>query len=296
MTLADCTQDFNFDGDGWDECDGDELASISTRQSLSALKSTPWKHFQPPIVPKPAPPAPAAKKRGKSKAETNDNEKKCNCCDETLPLSSFKEARAICAECDWATESLQRLLRKKWKKDYKVKWAKAKKDKQKLSRGIVAFRAANSGNKKRALNGGKDKFLERDHRAKTNIRRRATRKMAWNQFKAYYESEDHGGYPPEALRRKWCKVQEDAGAPCDTKGVVAGVGGHPRYRVELEDGDESISESEEAKIREHQKGSKEVEGMSIDDIVDFLAGNAELDLDDDAALPPEFDSDEDFFF
>ena len=60
MALADCTQDFNFDGDGWDECDGDELASISTRQSLSALKSTPWKHFQPPIVPKPAPPAPAA--------------------------------------------------------------------------------------------------------------------------------------------------------------------------------------------------------------------------------------------
>ena len=65
--------------------------------------------------------------------------------------------------------------------------------------------------------------------------------MTWNSFKAYYEQEAHGWYPPEKLREKWAAVQQEQNCqPVDTKGVVGGVSGHPRFRVELEDSDDSL--------------------------------------------------------
>ena len=77
----------------------------------------------------------------------------------------------------------------------------------------------------------------------------------------------------------------------DSKGVVNGVGGHARFLRIYLDYDDSHSESEDVEERVHEHGTKPGE-MSVDDIVAFLSGDADLQLDFDAVeLPPELGED-----
>ena len=101
--------------------------------------------------------------------------------------------------------------------------------------------------------------------------------MTYNGFQLYYSAPEHGGYSEVQLRDKWSEICKAAGSPCDHRGVVKGVCGHARYRVELEDADDSVSEEETTTTRAHDQTSKQMDSIALEDILDFLEGTAELD-------------------
>ena len=81
-----------------------------------------------------------------AKRSLPENHKVCKCCTEVLCNSCFDTNRAVCKECDLATEALQRLMRKNWGKSYKSKLKAAKDDKAKWYRAVICIRvAAKSG-------------------------------------------------------------------------------------------------------------------------------------------------------
>ena len=110
--------------------------------------------------------------------------------------------------------------------------------------------------------------------------------MTFHAFSTYYASIEHGHYPPEAIRQKWQDETQDK-VPVDEKGVIDGQKGHKRFRIELEDQDDSYSDSESQDQKIHERGTKAAD-MKPQDIFDFLSGEATLDFDEDIELPPEF--------
>ena len=128
----------SFDGDGWDELRDDDLPSVASGLTLTNSQMTRLRAHPPganaggkeAVPPPPPPPPPCAnltptKGKGKGKGENKKQEKTmkvCNVGNERLPMSMFKEARNVCAEDDEATESLQRLLRKRWAKHTRLQW------------------------------------------------------------------------------------------------------------------------------------------------------------------------------
>ena len=73
----------------------------------------------------------------------------------------------------------------------------------------------------------------------------------------------------------------------DVHGVVAGVSGHPRYRIPLEDVDDSVSESESGHERIHEHSTAAKADMDLNDIHQFLIGDLDLQMLGDVELPPE---------
>ena len=73
--------------------------------------------------------------------------KKYSLCQEVLPEACFKAGRNVCISDDNSVESLQRLLRKTWAKDYNKNMKDCKKVPGKWARGVIAFRAMNTSKK-----------------------------------------------------------------------------------------------------------------------------------------------------
>ena len=207
-------------------------------------------------------------------------------CGDVLPLSQFNDARVVCKEDDAAGESLQRGLRKRWGKAYKAIMVQVKKDPERWPRSVVAYRVANKNNNKRVLGGGKDRLAQVKVKAKRRRSVRATRKMCYHQFSIYYSSAEHGAYPASLLRPKWDALIQGQ-EKVDDHGVVAGVSGHPRYRIPLEDVDDSVSESESGHERIHEHSTAAKADMDLDDIHQFLIGDLDLQMLGDVELPPE---------
>ena len=91
--------------------------------------------------------------------------------------------------------------------------------------------------------------------------------MTWQAFSEYFSKTKHSGYKPEALRMQWEHATKQT-KTCDDLGIVDGVKGHGRWRIELEDRDDSVSESESADEREHVLSTKPGEA-SMQDVLDF---------------------------
>ena len=136
------------------------------------------------------------------------------------------------------------------------------------------------------MGGGLDSLKEVKGKMKKHRRVQQRVKFTYAKFARYYGSEEHGNYDAEGLRNKWGEETKD-NEPCDFKGVENGTKGHARFRLVLEDADDSFSESESLTGRLHEKSTKPKDDVDHDDIVDFLAGGASLDFDGDVALPPE---------
>ena len=79
--------------------------------------------------------AAAAKPKALSKTDIPPGFKRCSTCLEALPESSFEDKRNVCKDDDLACESLQRVLCKKWGKNYKTRVTKVKKSRHLESRG-----------------------------------------------------------------------------------------------------------------------------------------------------------------
>ena len=140
------------------------------------------------------------------------------------------------------------------------------------------------------LPGAQDQLA--DQRIKAHKKRRITqrRKMTFFAFNLYYSAPEHGGYSADAIKQKWAQ-ETSSKPPVDTLGVVSGVGGHPRYRIPLEDMDDSLSELEDVKQKVHTLATKWGSHIA-DDIAEFLMGRLALQDDaDESMLPPEFLSD-----
>ena len=105
-------------------------------------------------------------------------------------------------------------------------------------------------------------------KGKRHRRQQVRRNMTYQAFCQYYQEPTHGNYKAEALRAKW-DTETRGETPADTKGIVDGTGGHQRFRIVLEDADDSISESESAEQRQHLLSTKPGEA-TMQDIIDFL--------------------------
>jgi hypothetical protein len=177
---------------------------------------------------------------------------KCTFCSEVLPVASFNAGRKTCIADDNAIESLQRLLRKRWKANYKQFMKKTKDDKPRWVQAVIAFRMNNKGRKRRVIGGGKDTLAELSQKSKRKRHCKGpVRKMTYQAFCVYYAAPEHGGYDEEGLRNKWSELTDNV-AKVDNLGVVTGVAGHSRWRIRLEDMDESQSEDVSEDIRQHK--------------------------------------------
>ena len=209
---------------------------------------------------------------------------KCTFCGEVLPVASFNAGRKTCIADDNAIESLQRLLRKRWKADHKKLMKKTKDDKPRWVQAVIAFRMNNKGRKRRVIGGGKDTLAELSQKSKRKRHCKGpVRKMTYQAFCVYYAAPEHGGYSEEGLRNKWSDLTDNV-PKVDNLGVVSGVAGHSRWRVRLEDMDESQSEDVSEDIRQHKHEAKTDD---IQNVLDFLDGVADLQDDDNVELPPE---------
>lgn len=215
---------------------------------------------------------------------------KCKCCNEILQESFYCEGRAVCKEDDLATEALQRVLRKRWGKQYKSNLKKAKSNQESWNRAIVCVRSANKSNGKRMLSQAgqaQDTLQKAKQKGKKRIRRTARRKITYQAFSLYHSDIAHGGDKPEALRTNWDECVK--GIPkADDKGVVDGVPGFARFRVSLEDADDSFSNSESGSVAQHVLSTKPGHA-SMQDIVDFLNGDSVIEMPGDIEVPQELD-------
>ena len=192
----------------------------------------------------------------KGQVEILPGHKKCKFCGEILPDKDFAEGKAICSADDTAIESMQRILRKRWgKNNYKTNMKKVKANKDTWTQGIISFRARNQGRKRRVIGGGKDTIGEVKQKVSRKKETRVRRKMTFQAFKIYFTDQAHGGYTEDLLRKKWDELTTST-PPADKGGVVNGVSGHPRWRIPLEDQDDSVSEEEDNDIREHRHEKK----------------------------------------
>ena len=207
--------------------------------------------------------------------------KRCNICCQVLPFSFFSEGRAVCSDDDRATENLQRVLKKQWGKKHAANMKLAKKD-GKWNDSVVAFRVANK-NSKKVIGGGQDRLAQVKKKTKKQRRERVRRKMTYDAFCIHFNDPKNGGDPAEKLRSLW--EEHTVGKErVDCKGVVNGVEGHARYRILLNDED-SHSESEDVDERVHEHGTKPGD-MSVSDIIGFLSGEVDLQIQGDVELPP----------
>jgi hypothetical protein len=108
--------------------------------------------------------AAAAKPKALSKKDIPPGFKRCSTCLEALPESSFEDKRNVCKDDDLACESLQRVLRKKWGKNYKSRVTRVKKAGI-WNQGVVAFRVSTQGQKRRVLPGAQDQLAEQSIKA-----------------------------------------------------------------------------------------------------------------------------------
>ena len=226
---------------------------------------------------------------GGKKIAIEPGHQKCSFCAEILPDRDFASGRAICLADDRATESLQRILRKRWGKSYAKNFKVLKSNKPKWVQGVISFRSQNHNRRRRVLGGGKDTLAEINQRTKRHRRERVTRKMTHHQHALHFGAPEHGGYDEAGLRKKWTELTHNT-PPIDKRGVTNGVAGQPRWRVPLEDQDDSISQDDSEDIRQHKHETRPGV-MSHQDLLDFLDGAADLKCDDqdDEDLPPEFD-------
>ena len=195
--------------------------------------------------------------------------KQCNICEEWLPLRAFPPKGQTCADDDLARESLQRLLRKRWGKGYKEALKELKKDKVKYARSVIQHRVSNTGKQRRCLQVGAEQLTQRKTQRHVHRAIQKRRKFTWFGYKQFFAKEENGGYSEGQCRVNWKKVTEKP--HCDELGVVEGVGGHKRWRVDILN-DESESEAASISDREYAVGTKARKEMDASDVHDFLRG------------------------
>ena len=237
----------------------------------------------PPSISKAGSQSGAGKAKGKGKSTQTKKMEDCSWLQEAQyvrrgsPDSMFGLKGSICKEDETTVESLQRFLRKAFKKHYKscMKVIKAKPGR--WASAVVSFRARNQGAKRRVLGSATDTLKEVKGKMHKHRRVKQRQKFTFQKFARYYGSEEHGGYDDVTLRQKWAADTKGL-EPCDHLGVEAGIKGHPRFRLHVEDDDPSFSESESIEGRIHEKSTKPKDDLENDDILDLLIWNGDTRL------------------
>ena len=202
-------------------------------------------------------------------------------------MSAFGDSKGVCSEDDNATESFQRKLRKAWGKAYKANYTALKKEDKgkRLNTLIYNHRLNNDGKSKRELTVDAESLVKTKTKTKSRRSRNIYEHLTFEGFKEHMEKPKNGGYDASAIQNMWMGLQASQ-KPCDSKGVVRGVGGHKRYRIKV--GSESESASESAEERRHEIGKKQRKYLCPKDASDFLAGLADFDpMMDTEPLPKE---------
>ena len=194
----------------------------------------------------------------------------CSICEEWLPLTEFPPGGGqVCSRDDLAKESLQRMLRFKWKKDYTKKFNALKKDKNKYHRSIVQHREQNRHNMRRTLQVEVEELGEVRKKVKNRKRTRKVKKWMYSDYKKHYGG-DAKGYMEPQMREKWDRISADT--PCDEKGTVAGRKGYKRWRVALTTtSSEAATGSENEQY--HTMSKKPRKAQCVDEVEDLLAGH-----------------------
>ena len=195
--------------------------------------------------------------------------KTCSVCEAVLGKEMFATKGSQCKDCDNSTESLQRLMRTKWAGQYKTRYKELRKDIPKWNRIVMAHRTSSRSAKGRSLTVEVEQLLSESTKAKIHRRIRPKQKMTWPCFQSHFSKAKHGGYSIPQLLERWANVTKSQ-SHCDEMGVVGGVTGHKRYRVELSDG--SASESESAEVQKFTRGKKAKARMDEQDIQAMLDG------------------------
>ena len=195
--------------------------------------------------------------------------KACSVCLQELERSHFPSKGSICLEDNLALESLQGILKRCWKRDYQVKYKELKKDKEKWRRQILAHKINNGMRQKRQLAADFEQVVQKQVAASGKGRRKKFKKLTFEALKARMAKPEYGGFSEEQALARWKELQT-SGAESDMRGIVAGVPGHKRFKIELSSTD-SEHEREEQQ-REFLRGKKPKREMDVGEVADFLQG------------------------
>ena len=205
----------------------------------------------------------------------------CKMCGLELPLSKYpvdtrsgKPKGAQCCSCSASGESLQRVLRSRWKNLYRERYSLLK-AKPEMLRSLIVNLAKDPTNKqKRSLKISAVDLQTEDLHATRTRRRRVRTPLTWESFNEWFQEPQHGGYTPEQNEARWQELLQQSATKRDRDGITAGVGGQLRLWVKT--GEREESESESAELRRHVKRHTAKKPFKGDEPSEFLAGDTVL--------------------
>ena len=205
----------------------------------------------------------------------------CKMCSLELTLSKFpidsrtgRVKGAQCSSCSASGESLQRVLRQRWKSQYRERYALLKSKPDMLRSLIVNLAKDPSSRQKRSLKISAVDLETEELHASRKKRRRVRAPLTWENFNEMFQEPAHGGYTPEQNEARWQQLLQQPSTKRDRDGITAGVGGQLRLWVKT--GEKEESESESAEMRRHVKRHSAKKPFKGDEASEFVHGDVLL--------------------